>query len=455
MLNLKEMPTGISGLDTLLAGGIASHSFTVLTGAPGSGTTTLAHQIMFALAGAQRRALYFTMPGEPLSKMLRFQQQYAFFDRALVGPAIRHVELDGDLCSQGVEGVFGRMHGEVQAFRPQLVFLDACKPLVHERRREHGMASLQLAAQLSHWPLTSFLIGDYGDGRQAESAILAIADGVIHLCQHMDQDAMVRQVRVLKMGGAEHLGGLHPFRITAAGLRVYPRLLAGGKVPACQRGAARISSGSGELDDMLGGGIPVGYSVLVNGPSGCGKTVLATSFLKAGALAGEHGIVASFDNRIAGAANSPLQTLIDNGKVSEVRLHAIDLSIEEVVTELADAVARSGAGRVVIDSLTALELLLAPRFRERFEPSLFRTLSTLQARGVTVMMVRSQPQLAGEMFSAACIDVDCIICMRYVEHGNKLVKLICCPKLRGSQHSNEIRTFHTVADGIEIGGVLE
>jgi circadian clock protein KaiC len=325
------------------------------------------------------------------------------------------------------------------------------------------MASLQyfvqqLGVQLSTWQATTFLIGEYADGAQEENPIFTVADGVIHLCQDLDQNAVVRKVRVVKMRGSPHMHGLHTFRISDDGLHVFPRLLSGGIVdapedPGFRTGSTRISTGSLELDDMLGGGIPVGYSIVVSGPSGAGKTVLATSFLKAGAEAGEHGIVASFENGFFHASNAPLQALIDNGSVTDVRPHSFDMSIEEIVTGLADAVNRTGARRLVIDSLTALELVLAPQFRENFQESLFRMLSNLHARGVTVMMIRNLSDVGNQIFSSSSFIVDGIISLRYIERDNRLIKVISIPKLRGSAHSNEVRTFITHADHIEIDGL--
>ena len=68
------------GLDNLLGGGLPEFSFNLIAGTPGSGKTTLAHQIMFALATPDNRALFFTVLGEPALKMLRYQQQFPFFD---------------------------------------------------------------------------------------------------------------------------------------------------------------------------------------------------------------------------------------------------------------------------------------------------------------------------------------------------------------------------------------
>ena len=71
--------TGVPGLDEVLGGGLPEFSFNVIAGPPGSGKTTLAHQIMFSLATRRRPALYFTVLGEPPLKMLRYQQQFEFF----------------------------------------------------------------------------------------------------------------------------------------------------------------------------------------------------------------------------------------------------------------------------------------------------------------------------------------------------------------------------------------
>src|SRR6478672_234808 len=95
-VRLGLLATGVPGLDILLGGGLSEFSFNLIAGAPGSGKTTLAHQIMFALANPGCRALFFTVLGEPPLKMLRYQQQYGFFDMDKVGTSIRYVNLAED-----------------------------------------------------------------------------------------------------------------------------------------------------------------------------------------------------------------------------------------------------------------------------------------------------------------------------------------------------------------------
>src|SRR5512132_4239761 len=90
---IRRLPTGVPGLDQILGGGLPEFSFNLIAGAPGAGKTTLAQQIMFALAGQERTAIYFTVVGEPPLKMLRYQQQFTFFDVNQVNESIRFVNL--------------------------------------------------------------------------------------------------------------------------------------------------------------------------------------------------------------------------------------------------------------------------------------------------------------------------------------------------------------------------
>ncbi len=92
-LTIRKLPTGVRGLDELVGGGIPEFSFNIIAAAPGCGKTTLAHQIAFANGTAKNPALYFTVHGEPALKMLRYQQQFSFFDESKVGKAVRFIHL--------------------------------------------------------------------------------------------------------------------------------------------------------------------------------------------------------------------------------------------------------------------------------------------------------------------------------------------------------------------------
>jgi circadian clock protein KaiC len=105
----------VPGLDEVLGGGLPEFSFNLIAGLPGCGKTTLAHQIMFALATPERPALYFTAIGEPPLKMLRYQQQFDFFDLDKLNRSVRFINLsaedDGSAISPGCWSESSRSRG--------------------------------------------------------------------------------------------------------------------------------------------------------------------------------------------------------------------------------------------------------------------------------------------------------------------------------------------------------
>src|SRR3954451_9990600 len=98
-VSISRLPSGVGKLDAILGGGWPEYSFNVIVGEPGCGKTTLAHQFMFANATAARRALYFIVLGELTIKMLRYQQQFTFFEMAKINDAIHFVNLTEEALS--------------------------------------------------------------------------------------------------------------------------------------------------------------------------------------------------------------------------------------------------------------------------------------------------------------------------------------------------------------------
>jgi circadian clock protein KaiC len=462
-VSLGIQPTGVPGLDTLLGGGLSEFSFNVIAGAPGTGKTTLAHQIMFALASPDKKALFFTVLGEPPLKMLRYQQQYAFFDIDKVDSCIRYVNLAENLRTGDFSGVLERITREVETFSPGLVFVDSFRSVIQTAKSgNEGVSDLQhfvqeLGTRMTSWQATTFLIGEYAPAEVEANPVMTVADGLFSLSQHVEQNSAVRKIRIVKMRGHAHLAGSHTFRITGDGLRIYPRMLpalaAGRHALPLEREDRRISMGNAELDALLHGGLPEGHALLVVGPSGSGKTILGTAFLAEGARLGEKGVVACFEKGAAILRNAALAELVQSGAVSVVESCALDMSVEEVLDELVQEVLRSGARRVVIDSLSELGLYLAPEFRQDFRESVFRILSSLASLGVTVLVtIGMEDRFTDMRFSQADTSflADAIIALRYAEIEGRLSKLISVVKVRGSGHSTDLRHYVITDRGIEI-----
>src|SRR5436305_4163872 len=129
-VTIPLLPTGVPGLDDVLGGGLPEFSCNLITGPPGAGKTTLAQQVMFALASPARPALYFTVLGEPPLKMLRYQQQMAYFDPAKVGESIRFVDLGDVVLEHDLGTVLDRIVRRVEETTPGLVIVDSFQTVV-------------------------------------------------------------------------------------------------------------------------------------------------------------------------------------------------------------------------------------------------------------------------------------------------------------------------------------
>ncbi|HMI46738.1 MAG TPA: ATPase domain-containing protein, partial [Gemmatimonadaceae bacterium] len=126
---IRSLPSGVPGLDGVLGGGLPEYSFNLIAGGPGSGKTTLAHQIMFANATVERPALYFTVLGEPTLKMLRYQQQFSYFDPELAGSAIEFINLSAEVLERNLEEVLQRIISEIERAKPGIVVVDSFRTI--------------------------------------------------------------------------------------------------------------------------------------------------------------------------------------------------------------------------------------------------------------------------------------------------------------------------------------
>lgn len=464
-VSINLLATGVPGLDEILGGGLPEFSFNLIAGPPGCGKTTLAHQMMFSLATPERRALYLTVLGEPPVKMLRYQQQFEFFDSERINDSIRFVNLADDAQTGDLELVMRRIVAEVKTFEPAFVFVDSFRSVMlagsaagntHNTLQQFVQ---QLGMEMTGWQATTFLIGEYFTETDA-NPVFTVADGLIWLRQSVQRNSMVRKLEVMKMRGQATLPGLHSFRITAQGISVFAPAPTPARLPIFEASNAvgsRLLMGVPHLDEMFGGGLPRGYSLLVAGPSGSGKSILAAAFLTEGARCGEFGVIAAFEQHPNRTHNPALATLIENGQVSLVDSREPDLSIDEVLQLLMREIRRVNATRVVIDSLSGFELSLAPTFRDDFRESLSRMVAALAGAGVTVLMTSElEDRYTDLRFSpyGTAFMTDAIVVQRYIEVGSRLRRVIAVVKVRASAHSDELREFVINDDGIVIGEML-
>jgi len=459
------LDTGVPGLNEVLGGGLPEFSFNLIAGEPGAGKTTLCMQFLFANATVVRPGLFITLLGETSLKMLRYQQRFSFFDPDKVGRAVHFLNLSEEALEGDLEGVLERIEAEVGRLGPSVVVVDSFGSLLHGASGGSREGSVErfvqrLALQLTTWDITSLLIGEY-EVEEARNPVFTVADGIIRVMQAVDRNSVVRKLQVIKARGLAHMPGLHTLKLTDDGVIVYPRV-SSHRANARAAESKRLGTGIPGLDELMGGGIPAGDSVVLAGPTGSGKTTFAVQFVAEGLRVGESAVIAVFEEHPeiylarATAMGIKLQDAVDTNRLRVIYLRPLDLSVDETLQEIRTAVKQIGATRVVIDSISGFEMALAPTFREDFRESLYRLIGALTGIGVTIystveVVEQERLQITGHNVSFL---TDVILSQRFVEIEGELRKALVIVKMRGSDHSRDFWSYASTASGILLGNTL-
>jgi len=463
-VKIHKLATGVRGLDDILGGGVPEFSLNLIGGAPGGGKTTLVHQLAFANATPERPALYFTVLGEPVIKMLRYQQQFSFFDESKVGEAIRFINLSDMVLERNLDAVLEEITKQVTAANAGVVVVDSFRTLARKATSDAGDIAVQsfihrLSQFLTSSEATTFLVGEYVQDEIRDNPLFTMVDGILWLTQVIERNSVVRKLQIMKLRGQASVPGLHTIRITDDGLQAFSRTLGLDSKKGKPSQRRRLSVGIPDLDKMLGGGVLEGDSVLVAGPSGTGKSALATQFIAEGLRQGEPGIMAIFEERPEGYAQRAdsfglkLNKAEQKGTLEILYLRPLDLSVDETMQAILDAIQRVGAKRLVIDSLVGFEMALAPGFRADFRESLYRMIGALTGAGITIFStVEVEDNFTSLQFSHYAISflTDDIIRLRYVEIDGQLRKTMVVIKMRGGNHSKDIREYVITDEGVVI-----
>ena len=457
---LDALATGVPGLDEVLGGGLPQLSFSLIAGDPGSGKTTLAMQMMFANATVARPGVYFTLLGEPSLKMLRYQQQFDFFDASRIGSEVHFLNLSEQVLAGDLNVVLERIVEEVGRLHPGIVVIDSFRTLARtsptvpgtDPHLEHFVQ--RLALHLTTWDITSFLVGEYTE-QEFRNPIFTVADGIVWLTQAVHRNSVVRKLQVLKMRGRAGMPGVHTLRMTDKGVQVFPRILERSHA-AHPKTDRRLSTGVSGLDEMMGGGVPAGDSMILAGPTGTGKTTFATQFVAAGVRQGEPCVIAVFEEhpedylQRATSYGVDFREAVRRDKLRIIYLRPLDLSVDETLEEIRTSVKEVGATRVVIDSISGFEMALAPTFREDFRESLYRLVGALTGLGVTMLMTVEVTEQEGLQFTNNRVSflTDVIVIQRYVEIEGQLRKVLAVVKMRGSSHSGDFRAYEITGNGV-------
>jgi circadian clock protein KaiC len=399
--------------------------------------------------------------------MLRYQQQFTFFDRSKVNDVVHFANLTDQALTNDLGQVLDAITAKVEELSPRIVIVDSFRTL-ESKSSDPGRMTLQefvqrLASKLTSWQATTFLLGEYREGEMRDNPAFTMADGLVALTQRVERNSMVRQVQVLKIRGNAPQPGLHTLRISNAGVQAFPRMLK--PIEEAQGEVSRelVSTGVSGLDEMLGGGTLRGNAVLVAGPVGCGKTTIACHFLAEGGKHREPGVLVMFEETMpkyldqAKTMGFDLAEMAKEGLLEIVYVRPLDLSVDETLYAIQTAVDKVHARRVVLDSISGLEAALAPAFKEDFLESLYRLLGALTGTGITILLTVEVTEPYNQMrFTPHTISflTHDIVLQRYYERDGELRTFMTVVKTRARAHSRELRAYEVTKKGIEVGEAL-
>lgn len=460
MMDLEKISTGIPSLDSVLYGGLPRNSVNVIAGPPGTGKSILAQQIIFHNARQEANAPYLVTVSEPTVKMLRYNQRFSFFDAERVGSNVIYLDVGSTLLDGGLEEVERQIEQYIEQYTPTLLAIDSFKALDEvaqdaPRLREFAY---RLAIRLTSWGTTTLMVGEYTREDINAAPIFAIADGIFFLDHASRGMQTERYLEVLKLRGEGYFAGKHPFSIDRDGITVFPRLTTPTQVEPYPVGERRISLGVPGLDEMTHEGVLSATSTLVAGSAGTGKTLLALHFLLAGIREGEPGLLITFQETpsmlraFSRSFGWNLEQAERDGLLHLLYSSPVEMGVDQHAYVIREALARTGARRVAMDSLKDIEL--ATHDKVRYKDYIYSLVNDFRRQGITSLLTSEIPEMFGNFtvseFGASFV-TDNVILLRYVEIEGRVARALSVLKMRGSDHDKSVREFHiTQRDGLKV-----
>jgi circadian clock protein KaiC len=465
---MERITTGSADLDLILGGGLPLNSLNVIAGRPGTGKTILAEQFIFANARPDAPALYLTTLSEPAAKMVRYLQEFSLFnEEKLFGdrPSIFYRDIAEVIRASGLAALPETVLSLTKERGPAFLVIDSFKALrdLAPPGPEIRRAIFDLVSHLAARSCTTLLVGEYSAEELELLPEFAIADGIIQLGNESHGTRDERYLRVLKLRGSDYRTGEHAFRITDHGLVIFPRLVTPTQPTGYKASEEHVSTGVPGLDRMFGGGgVRRGSSTLVVGSGGTGKTLLGLHFLFAGAKAGEHGLLVSFQEspslllHLISGLGLNADELGERGHLTPLYVSPVELNIDDIVQRMMAVLAARPIRRVVIDSLGDLES--AATDQRRFRSYVYALMQLLAVRGVTTYATYESfvsPDFAALTGPKLTYISDNLIALRFFLEegagpGARVARGLAVVKSRGRAHDEHVRPMTIGKRGVEV-----
>lgn len=462
-IGLEKAPTGISGLDEVLDGGLPRGRPTIVTGRAGCGKTVLSME--FLVRGARE----FGEPGVFVS--FEESPHELVQNMASLGFDVTGLEKQGKLMLEHVrverseieetgeydlEALFIRLGYAIEQVGAKRIVLDTLEALF-AGLPSHSILRAELR-RLFRWlkerGMTAVITAERGDGTLTRHGLEEyVSDCVILLDHRVENETTTRRLRVVKYRGSHHGVNEYPFLIGDSGISLLPITSLGLDHAVSSE---RISIGVARLDEMLGGkGLYRGSTILVSGTAGTGKSSLAAHLADATARRGERCLYIALEESEAQITRNmrsiglDLCPWVEQGLLYFHAARPTLYGLEMHLVTIHKLVQQFNPQVVIMDPITNLE---AVGSELEVRGALMRLIDYFKAQGITALFTSLTG--GGEALEETQIGLsslmDAWILLRMMETNGERNRVMYVLKARGIAHSNQMREFLLTDEGIRL-----